>query len=165
MHDGVMTWTGTQNVPIINPCLAEFIWALQWWARWRLESPASPLFTQPFIQAKIKENIKLRVTGLCAGNSAVTGEFPSQMASNAENVSIWWRHHGKNVSIWWRHHGKPKHTGGENPSAWETGRSTLILHCQHNLLRIWPIHRWPRKASRPNAKGASKTWRHQALTW
>ena len=27
------------------------------------------------------------------GNSSVTGEFPAQMASNAENVSIWWRHH------------------------------------------------------------------------
>ena len=38
---------------------------------------------------------KLRVTGLCAGNSPVTGEFPAQMASNAENVSIWWRHHGQ----------------------------------------------------------------------
>ena len=36
---------------------------------------------------------KLRVTGLCAGNSPGTGEFPAQMASNAENVSIWWRHH------------------------------------------------------------------------
>ena len=23
-----------------------------------------------------------------------TGEVPAQMASNAENVSIWWRHHG-----------------------------------------------------------------------
>ena len=23
----------------------------------------------------------------------LTGEFPVQMASNAENVSIWWRHH------------------------------------------------------------------------
>ena len=29
---------------------------------------------------------KLRVTGLCGGNSPVTGEFPAQMASNAENV-------------------------------------------------------------------------------
>ena len=27
-------------------------------ARWRLKSPALPLFTQPFIQAQIKENIK-----------------------------------------------------------------------------------------------------------
>ena len=29
----------------------------------------------------------------CEGNSSVTGEFPAQRASNAENVSIWWRHH------------------------------------------------------------------------
>ena len=39
-----------------------------------------------------KKTSKLRVTGLCAGNSPGTGEFPTQMASNAENVSIWWRH-------------------------------------------------------------------------
>ena len=38
-----------------------------------------------------KKKSKLRVTGLCAGNSQVTGEFPAQLASNAENVSIWWR--------------------------------------------------------------------------
>ena len=37
---------------------------------------------------------KLRVTGLCAGKSAVTGEFPAQMARNAEYVSVWWRHQG-----------------------------------------------------------------------
>ena len=29
-----------------------------YWARWRLKSPVWPLFTQPFIQAQIKENIK-----------------------------------------------------------------------------------------------------------
>ena len=40
-----------------------------------------------------KKTSKLRVTGLCAENSPVTGEFFAQMASNAENVSIWWRHH------------------------------------------------------------------------
>ena len=28
-----------------------------------------------------------------------TGEFPAQMASNTENVSIWWRHHGKPVRL------------------------------------------------------------------
>ena len=38
-----------------------------------------------------KKTSKLRVTGLCVGNSPGTGEFPAQMASNAENVSIWWR--------------------------------------------------------------------------
>ena len=40
-----------------------------------------------------KKEPNLRVTGLCEGNSPVTGEFPAQRASNAENVSIWWRHH------------------------------------------------------------------------
>ena len=39
-----------------------------------------------------KKTSKLRVTGLYVGNSPVTGEFPAQRASNAENVSIWWRH-------------------------------------------------------------------------
>ena len=43
---------------------------------------------------RLKKTSKLRVTGLCAGNSPGTGELPAQMASNAENVSIWWRHHG-----------------------------------------------------------------------
>ena len=45
---------------------------------------------------------KLRVTGLCVGNSPVTGDFPAQMASNAENVSIWWRHHlpVAEISVW-----------------------------------------------------------------
>ena len=40
-----------------------------------------------------KKISKLRVTELFAGNSPLTGEFPTQKASNAENVSIWWRHH------------------------------------------------------------------------
>ena len=36
-----------------------------------------------------KKTSKFRVTGLCVGNSPGTGEFLVQMASNAENVSIW----------------------------------------------------------------------------
>ena len=44
-----------------------------------------------------KETSKLRVTGLCVGNSPATGEFPAQKASNAENVYIWWRHHVKTM--------------------------------------------------------------------
>ena len=50
---------------------------------------------QDLFKRRSKKTSKLRVTGLCAGNSPETGEFPAQMASNAENVSIWWRHHGK----------------------------------------------------------------------
>ena len=53
-----------------------------------------------FIQAQIKENIKApRQWPLC-GEFTGTGEFPAQRASNAENISIWWRHH---VTIKWRH--------------------------------------------------------------
>ena len=37
---------------------------------------------------KSQKTSKLRVTGLCAGNSPVTGEFPAQRASNTEKVSI-----------------------------------------------------------------------------
>ena len=40
-----------------------------------------------------KKTSKLRVAGICAGNSPGTGEFPAQMASSAEFFSIWWRHH------------------------------------------------------------------------
>ena len=46
-----------------------------------------------------KKTSKLRFTGLCAGNSPVTGEFLAQRASNAENVSIWWRHHESYIKI------------------------------------------------------------------
>ena len=38
--------------------------------------------------ANSKKTSKLRITGFCAGNSPVTGEFPAQTASNAETVSI-----------------------------------------------------------------------------
>ena len=42
---------------------------------------------------KSKKTSKLRVNGLCEGNSPVTSKFPAQRASNAVNVYIWWRHH------------------------------------------------------------------------
>ena len=48
-----------------------------------------------------KKTSKLCITGLCEGNSPVTGEFPSQRASNAENISIWCRHH-ENRNYWYR---------------------------------------------------------------
>ena len=46
-----------------------------------------------------KKTSKLRVTGLCVGNSPGTGEFPAQMASNAENASIWWRYHALDITF------------------------------------------------------------------
>ena len=46
-----------------------------------------------FLRHKSKKASKLCVTGLCEGNSPVTGEFSTQKSSNAENVSIGGRHH------------------------------------------------------------------------
>ena len=51
------------------------------------------MFAQPFVQGQVKGYIKAPRHWPCAGNSPVTGEIPAQRASNAENVSIWWRHH------------------------------------------------------------------------
>ena len=69
--------------------------------RWRHNGLDSVSNHQPpgcllnrLFRRKSKKTSKLRVTGLCAGNSPGTGEFSAQMASYAENVSIWWRHHG-----------------------------------------------------------------------
>ena len=44
-----------------------------------------------------KKISKLRIAGLCAGNSPVTGVFSAQIVSNVENVPIWWRHHALSI--------------------------------------------------------------------
>ena len=42
-------------------------------------------------QRKYQSSVSLAfVRGI---HRARTGEFPAQMVSNAENASIWWRHH------------------------------------------------------------------------
>ena len=46
-----------------------------------------------WFRRRSKKTSKFHVTDLCVGNSPVTGEFPTQKASNMENVSIWWCHH------------------------------------------------------------------------
>ena len=51
-------------------------------------------------RCRSKKTSKLRVTGLCAGNSRVTSVFPALKASNAENISIWWRHHHGRGALW-----------------------------------------------------------------
>ena len=64
------------------------------WARWCLKSPFYRLFRR-----RSKKALKLRVTDLCEGNPSVTDGFPSQRDSNAEKVSIWWRHHVDTSSV------------------------------------------------------------------
>ena len=73
-----------------------------------------------------KNTSKLRVTGLCEGNSPMTVEFPAQRASDAENVSIWWRHHKINYNkngvavTWWYH------CEGDQSAIFLVGLQTLV---------------------------------------
>ena len=84
------------------------VYAYVWWLRldalqWRHNEhdgvsnhqPSDCLLNRLF-RRRWKKTSKLRVIGLGEGNSPVTGEFPAQRASNAENASIWWLHHGVN---------------------------------------------------------------------
>ena len=72
---------------------------------------------------KSKKTSKLCITGLCEGNSSGTSEFPSQRASNIENVSIWWCHHD-----WW----------------WPGYTSVMGLEIVCNtLIGCWPVsYQW-----------------------
>ena len=100
MADGTkaITWT---NVDLPSKVQWQSIITL----RWRDNDHAGVSNSQPhgcllnrLFRRKSKKTSKLRVTGLCAGNSPGTGEFPAQMASYTENVSIWWRHHEGSIS-------------------------------------------------------------------
>ena len=95
-------WISISNTRItVNRCVRNLT------LRWRHNGCDSLSNHQPhhcllnrLFRRRSKKTSKLRVTGLFAGNSPGTGEFSAQMASNAENVSIWWRHHGKCLSSW-----------------------------------------------------------------
>ena len=66
--------------------------------QWRLKSPASRLSNRLF-RCRSKKTSELCVTDRYVGNSPVTTEFPAQMASNTENVTILWRHHGHRTCV------------------------------------------------------------------
>ena len=90
---------------------------------------------------KSKKWSKLRVTGLCVGNSPVTREFPAQIASNADNVSIWWRHHigrfdrSHRQCLWFHFH----------------NRNNSYLH------RVVMFHKWTSFTRQPAASNEA-TW-------
>ena len=84
-----------------NPISTTYPISLQWRHNGRdsvsNHQPHDCLLNRLF-RRRSKKTPKLCVTGLFGGNSPGTGEFPAQMASNAENVPIWWRHHVSLIS-------------------------------------------------------------------
>ena len=106
-----LPWVSTSCLPLHSACLRSVSWPSYLYNENPI--PGNTVFTllrrhngldgisnlQPHecllkrsFRRRSKKTSKLRATGLCAGNSPETGEFPAQMATNAENVSIWWRH-------------------------------------------------------------------------
>ena len=102
---------------LINPTSHSLIESVQVWIilrrttlQWRHNGCDNVSNHQPrecllsrLIRRKSKKTPKFRVTGLCAGNSPETSEFPTQRASNAEKVSGWWRHHAESGLRWCAH--------------------------------------------------------------
>ena len=83
-----------------------------------------------------KKTSKLCVTGLCAGNSPEAGEFPAQMASKAEDVSIWWRHHDHDCQCYGSLHRQVissldiVHVTRNGPSQWTNYKIIMsLLRC------------------------------------
>ena len=99
--------------------------------RWRHNGSDSVSNHQPYdcllnylYRRRSKKTSKLRITGLCVGNSPETGEFPAQMASNAENISIWWRHHENRQ---FPNHNKTTQSVNHKNISWDALHSYWIL--------------------------------------
>ena len=86
-----------------------------------------------YSRRRSKRTSNLRVTGLCVGNSPVTGELPAQMASNAENYSIWWRHHE------WRP-GRDGHYHSLYFCGFALIFNIFYANCRNYLLLLFSLH-------------------------
>ena len=83
-------------------------WTLQWRQNGRQNGvtnhqPHDCLLNHLF-KSRSKKTSKLRVTGLCAGNSPVNGEFTALMANNAENGfidDVIMRHKTNQIPVKW----------------------------------------------------------------
>ena len=102
----------------------------------------SIIYSTVFFRRISKKTSKLCGTGLCEGNSPVTGDFHAQRTSDAENVSIWWRHHEKRASSQTY---QSNHTYASIPSCtallFYPYRHTAVqgkLRSGHNWLQCWP---------------------------
>ena len=87
------------------------------------------VYSTVYSRSRSKKTSKLRVTG----PSPVTGEFPAQRASNAENVAIWWRHHVSSLRFCGVH---MKDTSQQTPTIWinKTCAQNILLNLQGNVL-------------------------------
>ena len=82
-----------------NPVIAPWLWSNpeeNWYVCHCIDvimSAMASQITQPFVQAQIKENMKALSHWPLCGESTGDWWILLTRASNAENASIWWRHH------------------------------------------------------------------------
>ena len=86
---------------------------------------------------------KLCVTDLYAGISPVPGEFPAQKASNAEDISIWWRHNEVGPC---RFTTNPHDTDCSQTKTLSTTHTFVNNHALFRILLV--IKKWPRSSQR-----------------
>ena len=110
--------------------------------QWRHNGPDGVSNHQPhdcllkrLFRRRSKKTPKLRVTGLCEG------EFPAQMASNTENISILWRHHHnerfeKMFISWWR---RGMVTLSALVALWEGVNGEFPWSFDVSLLLVWIV--------------------------
>ena len=63
-----------------------------------MDTMASQITSLTIVYSTVYSDADQRKYQSSVSLASVTGEFPAQMASNAENVSIWWRHHA--LAVW-----------------------------------------------------------------
>ena len=84
-----MAWCQRGGKPLVRPATLQ-------WRHNEHDGVSSPrrlhCLLNRLFRRRSKKTPRLRVSGLCEGNSPVAGELSAQRASNAENVSIRWRH-------------------------------------------------------------------------
>ena len=97
----LLRWTRSYGNSWIEGDLRHHCMITSQWAWGNLKPLVSRLFAQPLIQVQIKENIKAPHHWPLWGESTSEQWFPSQRASNVENVSIWWCHHGHWIQPAW----------------------------------------------------------------
>ena len=102
------------------------------------------------------------VTGLCEGNSPVTGEFPSQRASNMENASLWWCHHEilerlqkkrKNVDRWTMYNGWTMDGSASHKLCWlcqQRSWKSCSSYCHQMSIHCSVIYWWELQQSAYN---------------
>ena len=109
MVTSLMQWIMTQSL-VFRRCRSDLVGFNTITLHWRHNERNGVSNHQPhecllnrLFSRRLSKTSKLRVIGLCEGNSPVTSEFPAQRASNAENVSIddvimfGWIQHDKDI--------------------------------------------------------------------